>query len=120
MATKQRLGLREVRTLKPGQTRWDPKLSGFGARRQRGDAVSYVLFYRTRENRQRWHTIGKHGSPWTPTTARAEAKRLLGQVGKGVDPAAEKRKLRNAETVAQLCDAYLIAAESGLILKRDG
>ena len=30
----------------------------FGARRQRSKAVSYVLFYRTQESRQRWFTIG--------------------------------------------------------------
>ena len=24
------------------------------------------------------HSIGRHGSPWTPDTARIEAKRLLG------------------------------------------
>jgi hypothetical protein len=48
VAAKQRLGLRQVRALKPGQIVWDPFLPGFGARRQRSEAVSYILFYRTR------------------------------------------------------------------------
>jgi integrase len=79
-----------------------------------------VLFFRTKEGRQRWFTIGKHGSPWTPETARAEARRLLGDVERRIDPAAEKQKVRNAETVAKLCNEYLAAAEAGRILKRDG
>ena len=69
MAIKQRIGLRQVRALQPGKTIWDPSISGFGARRQKGDAVTYVLFYRTKEGRQRWFTIGRHGAPWTPETA---------------------------------------------------
>jgi hypothetical protein len=69
--TKQeRIGLRQVRALGSGETIWDASLSGFGARRQKSSAVSYVLFYRTKEGRQRWFTIGKHGAPWTPETAR--------------------------------------------------
>ena len=97
MATKQRLGLRQVRALKPGELSWDPTLPGFGARRQRGEAVSYVLFYRTKEGRQRWYTIGRHGAPWTPESAREEAQRLLGGVANKADPAAEKRAARNAD-----------------------
>ena len=45
MAT--RIGLQQVRALGPGEIIWDTSLVGFGARRQRGDAVSYLLFYRT-------------------------------------------------------------------------
>jgi len=74
----QRLGLRQVRALQLGETVWDESLAGFGARRQKSDAISYVLFYRAKEGRQRWFTIGRHDAPWTPDTARAEARRLLG------------------------------------------
>jgi hypothetical protein len=91
---------------------------GFGARRQHSDAVSYVLFYRNREGRQRWFTIGRHGAPWTPDTAREEAKRLLGEVAHKCDPAAEKRSKRNAKTVAELCDLYLVDAKAGRLLTR--
>lgn len=114
----KRIGLREVRALKPGETIWDAAVPGFGARRQRSKAVSYVLFYRTAEGRQRWHTIGRHGAPWTPDTAREEAKRLLGGVVEGADPAAEKKAKRWAKTVAELCDLYLADAEAGRLLTR--
>jgi integrase len=115
---RQRIGLRQVRALRPGETIWDGSLSGFGARRQLSDAISYVLFYRTKEGRQRWFTIGKHGSPWTPDTARDEARRLLGEVAHNGDPAAEKRARRKAVTVAELCDLYLAEAKAGRLLTR--
>ena len=114
----KRIGLREVRALKPGTKIWDAAVPGFGARRQRSKAVSYILFYRTLEGRQRWHTIGRHGSPWTPDMAREEAKRILGKVADGADPATEKQTKRKAKTVAELCDLYLADAESGRLLTR--
>jgi hypothetical protein len=65
MADRKRIGLREVRALGPDAEIWDAAVPGFGARRQKGAAVSYVLMYRTREGRQRRFTIGRHGKPWT-------------------------------------------------------
>jgi integrase len=116
---QQAIGLRQIRALKPGETVWDPKLPGFGVRRQKSDAVSYVLFYRTKEGRQRWFTIGRHGAPWTPETARVEARRLLGEAADGADPAADKQSQRKASTVAELCDAYLTDAKAGRVLTRN-
>jgi integrase len=115
---RKRIGLREIRKLRPGQTIWDTAVLGFHARRQKSDAVSYVLFYRTKDGRTRWHTIGRHGSPWTPDTARDEAQRLLGEVAGGADPAPEKRARRKAASVAQLCDQYLADAETNRLLTR--
>jgi integrase len=114
----RKIGLREVRALQPKQTIWDSTVAGFGARRQRSEVVSYLLIYRTHEGRQRWHTIGRHGSPWTPETARAEAQRLLGLVVGGADPAATKKAVRQAATVSELCDLYLKDAEAGRLLTR--
>ncbi len=45
---QKKIGLREVRALEPEQTIWDSSIPGFGARRQKGPGVAYVLFYRTR------------------------------------------------------------------------
>jgi len=115
-----RIGLREVRGLKRGEIIWDKVVPGFAARRQAGVAVAYILKYRTLEGRQRWQTIGRHGAPWTPTTARVRAKELLGEVAKGRDPAAERQAQRNAKTVAELCDMYLADALAGRVLKRSG
>jgi integrase len=115
---EKKIGLREVRALKPRQTIWDAAVAGFGARRQKSQSVAYVLFYRTEDGRQRWYTIGRHASPWTPNTARAEAQRLLGEVKKGSDPAATKRSKQQAATVSELCDQYLADAKTGRVLTR--
>jgi integrase len=120
MSEQRRIGLREVRALKPGEIIWDHVVPGFAARRQEGAAVAYILKYRTLEGRQRWHTIGRHGAPWTPVTARAKAQELLGEVTKGRDPAAERKAQRDAKTVAELCDMYLADALAGRVLKRSG
>jgi hypothetical protein len=52
---------------------WDSELKGFGIRVQKGGGKSYVLHYRVGTGRGaplRKLTIGRHGSPWTPETAR--------------------------------------------------
>ncbi len=119
MAEKKRIGLRDVRALAPGAIIYDADVLGFAAQRQR-DSVSYVVRYRTTAGRQRWHTIGRHGSPWTPDAAREEAKRILGDVAKGFDPAGDKQVRRKASTMAELCDDYWKAVETGRHLTRTG
>jgi hypothetical protein len=117
------MGLKDVRALAANGEVWDggtEGVAGFGARRQRTDAIAYVLLYRTAEGRSRRYTIGRHGAPWTPETARKEAKRLLGGVAEGTDPAAQKREKRQAATVGELCDIYLADAETGRLLTRRG
>jgi len=95
----KKIGLRDVRGLGPNQTIWDSEVRGFGARRRQGQAVAYFLFYRTKGGRQRWFTIGKHGSPWTPDMARDEALRLRINIKDGADPTADKQADRKAATV---------------------
>jgi integrase len=89
---------------------WDSEIKGFGLRARRGGAMTYILHYRVGGGRRaplRKLTIGRHGSPWTPQTARVEAKRLLGLVAAGGDPAKARTTERSAITVAELCDLYL-------------
>jgi integrase len=117
---RERIGQRHIKALEPGEVVWDSAVTGFGARRQRSEARSYFLFYRTAEGRQRWHTIGRHGAPWVPDTARDEARRLLGDVARGKDPAGAKQAIRKAFTVAELCDRYLADAKAGLVVTRFG
>ncbi len=107
------LTIKSVEKLSFNSVEWDEgkgSVSGFGIRRRTGKTVVYVLKYRTLDGRQRWHTIGRHGAPWTPDIARNEALRLLGEVVKGDDPASAKQAARDAATVAELCDAYIEAA----------
>jgi len=92
-----------VEHLPAGSLLWDQSLNGFGARRQLRH-VHYLLRYRL-NGRQRFITIGRHGSPWTPDTARTEARRLLGLVASRSDPADER--IRPAETLGAEIEQYL-------------
>ena len=107
--------IRAVQALAPGDVLWDSDhkeaVRGFGVRRQR-DQATYVLKYRV-FGRQRFFTIGPHGSPWTPEKARREAKRLLGLVADGKDPADTKveANLQAADTLRKITDQYLGVAK---------
>ncbi len=94
-----------IQQLKPDQTVRDTEIKGFGVRRRKGDP-SYFL--QTRINgRLRWVTIGTHGSPWTPASARKEALRLLSEIAAGVDPNLELQKKRAIPTIAEAADEFL-------------
>ena len=119
MATGRKIGLKNVRALKPGKIIWDSGVTGFGARRQRGNAVVYLVKYRAQGGGEaRWYTIGRHGSPWTPEKAREEALRVLGVVASGGDPAADRKAARKVVSVGELCDLYVADAEAGRVLAR--
>ncbi len=93
-------------------TVWDSELRGFGLRlgaatpRHTTGTKVYVAKLRL-GSAQRWFTIGAHGSPWTPETARKAASEALEAGAKGEDPSQAKREARAALTVAALIDAYL-------------
>jgi integrase len=98
---------------------WDSVVTGFGIRRQRGDAVSFILSYRTLTGRKRLLTIGRLNSPWLPDEARTEARRLLGVVAAGGDPMLDREARRGASlTVAELCDRWIEDSEAGRLLTR--
>ncbi len=104
-----RLGKRSVDGLAPAEKEyviWDDELKGFGIRVRPSGAKTYVATYR-HGRRFRWATIGKHGSPWTPESARLKANTILRAAGEGEDPAAGKSERRAAISVAELIDAYL-------------
>src|SRR6266699_3576397 len=72
---------------------WDTELKGFGLKVTPAGARVYLIQYRMggRGARVQRYTIGRHGSPWTPESARMEAGRLLGRVKNKTDPAKEKK-----------------------------
>ena len=94
-----------VDKLEPDSLVWDSDLRGFGVRCQR-QAKKYVLKTRV-HGRQRWFTIGQHGSPWTPDTARKEALSMLGDIHRGVDLPMLRTGNRSQPTMSDLCDRYL-------------
>lgn len=96
---------------------WDPELRGFGVRITSGGTKTFVLQYRNEEGRTRRIGLGRCGI-LTPDEARTAAKKKLGAVAGGEDPAQEKKERRASPTVAAICDWYLEEAESGRLLGR--
>jgi integrase len=82
---------------------WDDQLRGFGLRSTPNGTKSYVFQYRMggREAPSRRYTIGRHGSPWTPQSARKEAERISMLVAQKVDPVqADHERRRQAVDLA--------------------
>jgi integrase len=103
---------RAVDAARPGTIVWDDEVKGFGLRvrpsRTRTHTKTYLLKVPTgRRGRARWLTIGRHGSPWTVEAAREEAKRLLGRIANGDDPAAARAKAKGLPTLAEFAGRYL-------------
>ena len=73
--------------------------SGFGLRVYESGAKSYALRYRA-AGRLRFYTIGK-ASILTLDEARERARELLVRIGDGEDPAADRRRFRDVETVGR-------------------
>ena len=94
-----------VDRLQVGETIRDTDLKGFGARCQYG-APSYFLQKKI-QGRVRWFTIGPHGAPWTPETARKEANRLLYSLSSGVDPHRQRQLTRDKVTTREAADQFL-------------
>lgn len=89
---------------------WDTDLTGFGIRIQPSGAKSYVAKYRAGSGRTaptRRITLGQVGKI-TPDEARTLAKKALGAVAHGQDPAAERADKRNAITINALADRFMV------------
>lgn len=107
-----RITKRSVDALKPRERAdtylWDSELPGFGLKHTPAGGRTYLVQYRIggRKGRTRRVTLGRHGA-LTPDEARREAKRVLGQVAAGDDPAENRTRTRKAPSVAELADRYL-------------
>src|SRR5215469_5400514 len=88
---------------------WDEKVCGFGVRRQRRGLFYYVRV--RHKGQQVMRSIGRHGSPWTPDTARTKALELLGTLASGTDPFAQSL---SGETFGAAIDRYLERKQGSL------
>ena len=116
--TKRTVDAAEPEPMADGKRRrtiyFDQDVKGFGLLVTEQGSKSFVVKYRVGSGRAaptRRVTIGRYGSPWTLEQARAAAKRILGEVALGRDPAAERaEKRRGADperTVATIVDRWL-------------
>lgn len=103
--SKARITKRIVDNLSPSNLVWDTEIAGFAVRCQR-ESKTYALKTRV-AGRQRWFTIGRHGSPWTPDTARKEALIILAEIASGKDPATARDAEAKTPTVKRLAKRYL-------------
>src|SRR5262245_37417304 len=108
----RRITKRLVNSLKPAVQDyfvWDDTLRGFGLRLQPTGVKSYVVKYRAGSGRgapTRRVTFGRVGT-LTPEEARALARKILGAVAHGSDPAALKAAERQASTLRELAEVFL-------------
>ena len=84
---------------------WDDALAGFGLKVTPAGSKTYLIQYRLdgRQGRTRRVTVGRHGV-LTADQARVEAKRLLGDVAAGRDPADARDKAKGSLTFATTVD----------------
>jgi integrase len=90
-------------------TVWDKDLTGFGLRVRPNGAMSFVVVYRAGNGRKaavKKLTIGAVGR-LTPDEARGLAKKALGAVANGRDPAADKSEAGKGLTIRELADVFL-------------
>ncbi len=98
---------------------WDTEVSGFRLRVRPTGRKVYEVRYRPKGSKtQRQIAIGRHGSPWTPETARDRAKSILHEADAGADPLASRQEARASLTLAELCDAYLLQGPAHKPTKR--
>ena len=110
--TRTRITKSAVDRMQPGDILRDTELKGFGVRRQQGEP-SYFLQKKI-DGRLRWITIGPHGSPWTPETARRKANSLLLAYANGHDPEAMAREKRARQTLSEVAEDFLADHEPRL------
>jgi integrase len=88
----------------------DDEVQGFALRLTPG-AISYIAECRV-NGKNRRVTIGRHGKPWTPETARKQALVILGSMAQGIDPAKQKRADKTLNlTLQQAFDEYMASKE---------
>src|SRR6266516_7186346 len=90
--------------------KWDSEMRGFGVRVMASGIASYHIQYRTPEGRTRRMVIGRVGT-LTPDEARKIAREKLAAATNGADPSTERRAVRKAMTVSELCDQYVADAK---------
>lgn len=108
-----RIGKRVVDAARPSEDQkryiiWDDKLTGFGLLVLPSGVRSFVFDYRNAHGTKRRATIAKVGT-LTPEQARERAEDMAAAVKRGQDPLGLRQERRQAATVGDLLDAYLLS-----------
>ena len=97
--TKRAVDALQCPAAKDREFLWDGALSGFGVAAFPSGKKVYVAQYRQAE-RSRRANLGEHG-PLTPEEARTEAKKLLGDVARGLDPIEHRRGRPSSSAISR-------------------
>jgi integrase len=99
--------LRQLPVPKRGKRiHYDAAVKGFGCRVSSTGTRAFILTYRRKSDaQQRRITIGSFPD-WSVAAAREEARRLKRKVDSGGDPLGEQETVRDAPTIADLCDRF--------------
>jgi hypothetical protein len=88
-------------------TIWDGRLTGFGIRVNASGQKSFIIRYRPRGcTEKRYVTVGRYGV-LTVDEARVQARRLLGLVANGEDPARERNARRQIPTLSVVVEDFV-------------
>jgi integrase len=91
----------------------DTDVRGFGLRVRQGGTKTYFVDFRLpggRAAEKGRYTIGRHGSPWTPDSARKEAIAILEQVRRGINPNLARKAEQKEKTELALgayCETFI-------------
>ena len=85
--------------------RWDKNYKGFGVRVSPKGRKSFIVQYR-KNTRTKRVSLGTFGN-LTVNEARKKAKRILGEVAAGHDPAEKIKLFRDTPTMATACERFL-------------
>jgi integrase len=102
---------------------WDDDPKGFGCRIRETGVKSFFVFYISPvTGKKTRYSIGRYGQ-FTVSQARDEARKVLGSVAVGRDPARDRKLARQksqstSSTVAEFGEVYLRDAKAGLVTYR--
>ena len=102
---KTKLTTARVQGFKKAGYYWDSQLPGFCVRVNPGGSKVYLARYRNELGQQKWQKVGRHPAN-TADDARTQAWTILGDSEKGLDPAAEREKRKEAITVKKLVERF--------------
>src|SRR3990167_11423687 len=88
------------------QKYWDTELKGFGVLVLPSGRKTYCIKYRNANRRQKHLKIGIHGQI-NAEEARTLAKKYIGDIARGEDPAAKKKENRESPVIKDLVQDYL-------------
>ncbi len=113
--TKLTIPFIDAQVVDPKRNRiaWDTEVKRFGFLITKGGHRSFILDYTDDAGKDRRLTLGEYGRELTLDGARKLARKKLGEVANGANPAKAKREAKDAPTVRDLAARFMEDHASG-------